>query len=100
MHDDIPVEQLDRLRDRLKRWSARLHSAGLDGLVDTLLGVATPLGPLSAQLLWIAQPTLSLVVPAQDIDDLARLLDAPSGVKWLRETLFDSESGSDPDSKP
>jgi hypothetical protein len=51
------------------------------------LDVAEPLSPLGAQLLWIAQPTLGLMVPRQEIAALARLLEQPDGMAWVREQL-------------
>jgi hypothetical protein len=73
--------------DRLGRWSKRLHAARLNGLVGMLLDVVEPLGPLGAQMLWVAQPTLGLLVPRDEVASLARLLEAPGGVGWLREQL-------------
>ncbi len=73
---------------RLSRWSARLRAARLDGLIGALLDIAEPFGPLGAQVLWVAQPTLRLLVPRDDIAALARLLEAPGGVAWLREQLI------------
>lgn len=78
-------------------WSARLRSAGLGGLVEALLDVAEPLGPLGAQLLWIAQPALGVVMPAaaDDLDSLAQLLDDPAGVAWLRSALVSVDEAED-----
>jgi hypothetical protein len=76
-----------RWADRLARWSGRLRLAHLDGLVGAFLEAAEPLGALGAQCLWIAQPALGLFVPRDDITSLARLLDEPGGVAWLREQL-------------
>ena len=82
--------------DRLARWSQRLHAARLDGLAGVLLDAAEPLSPLGAQLLWIAQPALGLVVPREEIASLARLLDEPGGLAWLRAHLVgpDEEIGT------
>jgi hypothetical protein len=63
----------------------------LDGLIGALLDAAEPLGPLGAQLLWIAQPTLGLLVPRDEIASLARLIEAPGGVAWVREQLIETE---------
>jgi len=76
---------------RLARWSHRLHTAHLEGIVGTLFDAFEPLSPLGAQLLWIAQPTLSLWMPREDIASLARLLEQPEGVSWLREQLAGPE---------
>lgn len=72
---------------RWARWSQRLHRLGLAGVVETVLDVAEPLGPLGAQLLWVAQPTLSLFMPRGEITALAQCLDEPGGVAQLREQL-------------
>ncbi|MBN1202922.1 MAG: hypothetical protein JXJ20_13820 [Anaerolineae bacterium] len=77
----------DRWSDRLARWSRRLHTLHLTEPVGTLLAAVEPLGPLGAQMLWIAQPTLGLFVPREDVAALARLLEAPEGMAWVREQL-------------
>ncbi len=89
MSIDLPADHLDRLHHRLNRWSARLRAAGLDGLVGILLDIAEPLGPFGAQALWMAQPALGLLTSADEIDELARLLDDPVGMAWLRAELTD-----------
>lgn len=86
----VPVEQLpdaERLAARLAQWGARLHAAGLGGLMAALLDAAEPLAPLGAQALWVAQPALGLLLSRDAVADLARVLDAPGGVAWLREQL-------------
>ena len=77
---------------RLARWSRRLHAAHLDGLVGALLEAAEPLGPLGAQVLWVAQPTLGLWVPREEITALAQRLERPGGVAWLREQLIEMDN--------
>lgn len=47
---------------------------------------------LSSQLLWIAQPALSLLMPSQRIHQFARLLEEPSAVQALIAQL-ESEQG-------
>jgi hypothetical protein len=64
---------------------------GLAGAVETLLDAAEPLGPLGAQVLWVAQPTLSLFMPRGEITALAQCLDEPGGVAQLREQLANQE---------
>jgi hypothetical protein len=84
--------ELENWARRLAHWADRLRRARLDGLVRALLEAAEPLGPLGAQVLWIAQPTLGLFVPRDEITILARLLDEPGGMVWLREQLTESET--------
>lgn len=76
---------------RLAGWSRRLRAAHLDGVVATLLDVVAPLSPFGASLLWIAQPVLGLVAPRDDIASMARLLEDPRGIDWLRERLIGVE---------
>ncbi len=80
---------------RLSRWSRRLHRAHLDAFAGALLDAAEPLGPLGAQLLWIAQPTLGLFAPRDAVASLARLLEAPGGLVWLREQLVGPDGRSE-----
>jgi hypothetical protein len=82
----VTGEQLPEA-ERLAGWAERLHAAGLGGLAAALLDAAEPLAPLGAQALWVAQPALGLLLPRAAIADLARVLDAPGGVAWLREQL-------------
>jgi hypothetical protein len=66
-----------------RRWSER-H---LDGMVEFLLTIAEPLGPLGAQVLWVAQPTLGLFMSRDRISKIARLLEQPDGLAQLRILL-------------
>ena len=88
---DFPTDHLDTLRQRLSGWALRLRAVGLDGFVSALLDAAEPLGPLGAQMLWVAQPTLKLFMPTREIDGLAELLDDPEGMIWLRQILTEPD---------
>ncbi len=83
--------EAERWAGRLARWSRRLHAAHLGELAGVLLDVVEPLGPLGAQVLWVVQPTLGLLIPRDDVASLARLLEAPGGVGWLREQLVEPD---------
>jgi hypothetical protein len=82
----------DPWAQRLARWSKRLHAAHLEGLVGALLEAVEPLGPVGAQVLWVAQPTLGRWVPHEEITALAQRLEAPGGVAWLREQLIEMDN--------
>jgi hypothetical protein len=87
-----PVQQhRQRLEHRVAGWSARLRSMGLNDVVGALLDAAEPFGPLGAQMLWVAQPALGLFMASDEVDGLARVLDDPLGMAWLRSEL----SGAD-----
>jgi len=88
----IPPERLERLRLRLRHWSA---GRGM-GFAGVFLGAALPLGVLGGQMLYAAQPVLNLFFPPQEISDLARLLSDPAGIRWLRATLdHDDQEGEE-----
>lgn len=76
---------------QLARWARPLRAAHLGRLVEVLLEAAEPLGPLGAQVLWVAQPTLGLFVSRDEVASLARLLEAPGGVAWLRKQLSEPD---------
>jgi hypothetical protein len=78
---------LESLSPRVVAWGAWLHRAGLDGLASALLDALDPLAPLGAQVLYIAQPTLSLFGSRQAAGDLAHILETPGGIDWLRHTM-------------
>lgn len=89
-------QTLARLEERLTHWAVRIKGTGFGGLLGTLLGAASPLSVLGAQLLWVAQPALGLIAPHDEIDTLAQLLAEPEGVAWLRKTLIgDSDLDKD-----
>ncbi len=69
---------------RLARWAQRRR---LHGLLAAALDLGEPLGPVGAQVLWIAQPALSVFLPRAEIDTLARVIEAPGGVAWLRDQI-------------
>ena len=82
-------------RDRLSRWAERLRAAHLDHAVGAALDLCEPLGPIGAQVLWVAQPTLGLFVPRGEVASLARLLESPGGLAWVRDQLTGQDSESD-----
>jgi hypothetical protein len=76
---------------RLAQWGARLRGWGLEGLAAALLEAATPLSPLGAQLLYVAQPALGLFLPSERVGQLARSLEDPATVSHWRAQLFEPE---------
>jgi hypothetical protein len=62
---------------RVQQWEAQAGEVGLSGIYDALHHTFRPLAPLAAQLLWVAQPTLSLFGEAESIGALADLLEHP-----------------------
>lgn len=60
---------------------------GLRPVVILAMQAARPLSILAAQLLWLAQPTLSFVWKPQQLAQWARLLEEPHGIDTLIEQL-------------
>jgi hypothetical protein len=71
-------------------WVREAKVRGWGEALSLVLDVLEPLGPLAAQLLWVAQPALGLMVPHNALDELARALDEPEGVARLRSLLEDA----------
>lgn len=84
---DVPLDD-ERWTRRWARWSGELRRLRLDGVVSALLDAGAPLAPLGAHLLWVAQPTLGLFVPRDDVAALARLLEQPGGLEQVRRHLL------------
>lgn len=72
-----------------QRWRERLQQAGLTPLADLCLQIAEPLSPIGAQLLWIAQPTLGLVMDRDKVAAWAQELEDPQTIARIRATLKD-----------
>jgi hypothetical protein len=68
-------------------WIRQAQARGLGHALSLALDVLAPLGPFGAQMVWIAQPVLGLVVGRAALDDLARALEQPGGVDTLRSYL-------------
>lgn len=76
-----------------KDWTQRARERGLLGAVHLMLDVLEPLGPLGAQLLWVAQPAAGLFGGAKALGEIAEALEAPEGLDTLRQRLYD-ETGA------
>jgi hypothetical protein len=70
-------------------WIAEVKARGLGGALDVLLDVLEPLGPLGAQLLWVAQPVSGLAGASEAIGKIAQALEEPGGVEQIRQQLHD-----------
>lgn len=81
--DDLQV----RLEPTAIRWGQRLQRYGLAHLLAGFLEVGEPLSMIGAQMLYVVQPVLALVMRSEQIEDWARLLETPEGLLWLRQQL-------------
>jgi hypothetical protein len=69
-------------------WVEAIRARGWEQAASTALDVLQPLGPLGAQVLWIAQPAARLVGGWGDLfGALATSLETPEGIDRLRRAL-------------
>jgi hypothetical protein len=73
--------------DPALEWAGALRVRGWGDALLTALEACEPLMPIGAQMLWIAQPALSLFGGGAVAGALARLLETPEGVAALRAQL-------------
>jgi hypothetical protein len=73
----------DRWLALAHRWQGRADQAGLGGVSRAVVEALQPLAPLAAQLLWVAQPTLSLFGRGEAVGVLAEMLENPGGAEPL-----------------
>ena len=65
----------------------RIRRLGLELPAVTLLEAGRPLALVAAQLVWLTQPFLSLLMPSRDLAETAELLEDPESVGALIEAL-------------
>lgn len=67
----------------LEQVAAFIEARGLRLPTLLLLEAGRPLTFLGGQLLWIAQPALSLIMPGQWLQQTAQLLEEPEAIEAL-----------------
>jgi hypothetical protein len=80
MNESRQAELVDQMVERIQGW-------GVAGLVRTLLDGIRPLAFIGGQALWIAQPTLGVLMDTDKVADYARLLERPEAIDLLRTRL-------------
>ncbi len=70
-----------------QEWIKQIRARGWGTAFGTVLDVLEPLGPLGAQLLWIAQPAARLLGGWDAVGALAQALEEPGGIDRLREQI-------------
>ncbi len=71
-------------------WITQVKVRGLAGAVGVALDALEPLGPLGAQLLWVAQPVLGVFggeSARNAANEIAEALETPEGIAHIREQL-------------
>lgn len=77
-------------------WIDHIQARGLEHVVHTALDVLEPLGPLGAQLVWVAQPAAHILgreLWGEALAALAEALEKPDGITKLRERLEGQQHG-------
>ena len=85
-----------RWLERTHAWGARLGDSGLGGIAGAFALALRPVGPVLAQVLWVAQPGLGLLGQGEAVGALAELLADPAGLQALTARLHtpdQAESG-------
>jgi hypothetical protein len=68
-------------------WIKQIKARGLAYPLRVLLDVLEPLGPLGAQMLYIAQPASRVLGASDGVRQLAEMLEQPGGIERLRQLL-------------
>ena len=69
-----PEEQIWRT------WARGFHRWGLNELIASFLEATAPLATLGAQLVYVCQPAMRSIVPENQVNALAELLDSQRGI--------------------
>lgn len=75
----------------MRRVAAATRQRGLRGLAILMLQAGRPLTFVAGQLMWIAQPALSLLWSPRQIGMLAHLLEKPGATDLLLDYLSEDE---------
>jgi hypothetical protein len=76
-------------------WIKQIKARGLGGAFGVLLDIIEPMGPLGAQILWVAQPTLRVFGAGETLGHMAQALEEPGGIERLRSLLNDANDAND-----
>jgi hypothetical protein len=74
------------------QWIQQVKARKLGGVVSVALDALAPLGPLGAQLVYVAQPALGLFIAHDALTELAQSLEEPDGIARLRALLDEDDS--------
>lgn len=83
----LDAQRREQLIKSLAQRAARL---GLTAPAILFLETAKPLAYLGAQMMWVAQPVLSMWWKGNDLRDLAFVLEDPAGIEAIIERLESS----------
>jgi len=80
MNEFRQAELVNQIAERIRVW-------GATGLVSALLDAARPIAFIGGQMLWVAQPALSVFMDGEQVAEYARLLERPEALDLLRTRL-------------
>jgi hypothetical protein len=81
------MEETNPVEPTAHEWVEQAKARGLGHALSVALDVLEPLGPLGAQLLWVAQPVLGIMVSRSALGSVAQALEEPGGIDRLRQQL-------------
>ena len=73
------------------QWIEQVKSRDLGDAVSLMLDILEPVGPISAQVLWVIQPVSGIFGWHDAVGDIAEALEEPGGIDRLRHELRDDE---------
>lgn len=68
-------------------WVTQLQARGLGSVLGWALDVFEPFGVLGAQLVWVAQPVLSVWIGRKTVKGFAQTLEKPGELEQIRHFL-------------
>ena len=80
----MDTQQREQLFDQIDQFLQARHWRGL---AVSALEVGRPFAFVGSQLLWVAQPTFSLIFPSLQLKRWAQFLEKPENVSTLIEHL-------------
>lgn len=72
-----------------KHWADTIHRWGVQDVVATLLEALGPLNLVGAQVVYLGQPFLNLLLPEEQVNAFASLLDDPEETRAFTHLLRD-----------
>lgn len=85
-----------RRAELVTTWAQRIEQAGMVAPAILFLETFKPLAFIGAQLLWFAQPFLTLGLKETDVRELADLMEDPQGVEALLARLETAQRIKEP----
>ncbi len=70
-----------------QNWADTLHRWGVQEVVATLLEATEPLNFIGAQVVYISQPVITLLLPEDHVNAFADLLESPEETKAFTQFL-------------